>query len=349
MNTSGSENIRKIYIACPANVATGGPEALHQLCFNLRTVLGEDAIMFYYQKNYDDPVHPTYKSYQNTYSSIIQDHSTNILIVPEVEDGLVLLNQYRNIKKFIWFLSIDNYYLFKNIKKSDFLLEKFFNKTLRILGSNKPFELTYENISKKYPMRKDPRVMSANLLITQSFRGKIHIHEKTNKEPLYLSDYLNDDFFLITQNQPKKNVIAYNPSKGLKFTKKIIENSTGLTFTPIKNMTRDDVVKNLLESKVYIDFGNHPGKDRFPREASILGCCIITGKKGCAHYYEDIPINDEYKFEEKEDTIPLIIRKIEECITHYDKKIIDFENYRLKIMNEKNQFINDMRNIFANI
>ena len=114
-------------------------------------------------------------------------------------------------------------------------------------------------------------------------------------------------------------------------------------------MTRDDVVKNLLESKVYIDFGNHPGKDRFPREASILGCCIITGKKGCAHYYEDIPINDEYKFEEKEDTIPLIIRKIEECITHYDKKIIDFENYRLKIMNEKNQFINDMRNIFANI
>ncbi len=120
MNTSGSENIRKIYIACPANVATGGPEALHQLCFNLRTVLGEDAIMFYYQKNYDDPVHPTYKSYQNTYSSIIQDHSTNILIVPEVEDGLVLLNQYRNIKKFIWFLSIDNYYLFKNIKNQIF-------------------------------------------------------------------------------------------------------------------------------------------------------------------------------------------------------------------------------------
>ena len=44
-------NTTKIYIACPANVATGGPELLHQLGYNLIKDLNIKAFMYYY--NFD--------------------------------------------------------------------------------------------------------------------------------------------------------------------------------------------------------------------------------------------------------------------------------------------------------
>ena len=53
------------------------------------------------------------------------------------------------------------------------------------------------------------------------------------------------------------------------------------------------------KTKVYLDFGYHPGKDRMPREAALFNNCIITNKKGSAKNKLDIPINDKYKFEEK--------------------------------------------------
>lgn len=68
--------------------------------------------------------------------------------------------------------------------------------------------------------------------------------------------------------------------KGIKFTKKLIDKSIGIKWIPIENMTTQQVKSLLGNSKVYVDFGNHPGKDRFPREAAIMGCCVITGKRG---------------------------------------------------------------------
>lgn len=54
----------------------------------------------------------------------------------------------------------------------------------------------------------------------------------------------------------------------------------------------------MSKSKVYIDFGNHPGKDRIPREAAISGCIVITGKRGAAAFAEDVCIPETYKFDE---------------------------------------------------
>jgi hypothetical protein len=337
---------RKIYVACPANVATGGPEALHQLCYNLRIEAHENAFMFYYNMHKPDPIHEFYKPYNNPFSKQIEDHPHNIIIVPEVEDGLNILGSHHKIKKIVWFLSIDNYYLFKPIKRYDFFFEKALKKSLRFFGVKTLFNLTFEKISKKYPMKKDERIITSDLLLTQSYRGMKHIFEETKKSPKYLSDYLNDDY-LKESSKSKKDIILYNPSKGLIFTKKLIEYSPDLKFIPIKNMNRGEVKDLLSESKVYIDFGNHPGMDRLPREAAILGCCIITGKKGSAAFFQDIPIKNEYKFDDRETQIPLITKKIKECITDYNTKIEDFNEYRQKIMNQKNNFINDLLNIFS--
>lgn len=58
---------------------------------------------------------------------------------------------------------------------------------------------------------------------------------------------------------------------------------------------------------------------------------------------------DEYKFEGKDEEIPMIADKIRECISGYKEKIKDFEHYRNIIRNEKEKFKKDIREIFVKV
>ena len=112
-------------------------------------------------------------------------------------------------------------------------------------------------------------------------------------------------------------------------------------------MTPEEVNENLRSAKLYIDFGNHPGKDRIPREAAMCGCCIITGKNGAAQFFEDVAINDEYKFDAIDKNIPSILNKMHYIIDNYDTEINKFAGYRNKIMNEQSVFENEIDVLFT--
>ncbi|ACD67165.1 MAG TPA: hypothetical protein DEA57_05385 [Sulfurihydrogenibium sp.] len=334
----------KIFVACPANVSTGGPELLHQLAYRLRRDLSIDAYMYYY--NFDDgkfknPVHREYEKYDNpfvTKLNEIEDNKKNIIIVPEIQEGINLLQHFKNIRKGVWFLSVDNYYLSKVYEKILFLD---FNK-LDLL-SNK-----IEKLAIKFPYEKDPLLKLANFYLFQSHYAIDHFKNLEHK--YYLSDYLNKDFLKIeTDISNKEDIVAFNPKKGYNFTKKIIESNKDIKFIPLINMSREEVIETLQKAKVYIDFGNHPGKDRLPREAAILGCCIITGKRGSAAFFEDVPIFDEYKFEDREENIPKIVDKIKECFENYEERYKDFEHYREVIKNEPQRFVEDLKKIFVKV
>lgn len=150
-------------------------------------------------------------------------------------------------------------------------------------------------------------------------------------------------------NKQKSNKVLYNPKKGYRFTKRIIKRANDLEWVPIKNLTTTQVKELLLQSKVYIDFGNHPGKDRFPREAAMCGCVIITGKRGSAKFCEDVPIDDVFKFKDSRKNINKIVTKIKECLNNYDTKNKKFENYRNYIKGEKEQFKKDIDTIFVKV
>jgi len=111
-------------------------------------------------------------------------------------------------------------------------------------------------------------------------------------------------------------------------------------------MKRTEVLDLLKSAKVYIDFGNHPGKDRLPREAATLGACVITSRRGSAGYFEDVPIPEEYKFEDTKENIPLIVAKIKDCLEHYEQRAKDFDYYREIIAKEPEKFTNDVKKIF---
>ena len=83
-----------------------------------------------------------------------------------------------------------------------------------------------------------------------------------------------------------------------------------IEWRPIEKMTPAQVQELLAQAKIYIDFGNHPGRDRIPREAAISGCVVITGKRGAAANDIDINIPAEFKFDEKITKPQEVIEKI---------------------------------------
>lgn len=329
-------NVKKdsiIYVLCPAYIKTGGPELLHQLVFTLNKNGIKSYITYYNIKSEDkNYTNSDFKKYVNSYKLIdeIIDINNNMVIIPET--NVELIRMFKNVKKVIWWLSVDNYEIhhnFKMRKEKNGLLSALKMKILDIL--------THKN--------KD--LYKADYHLCQSYYAIDFLERKGINNSIYLSDYINDLYLNIKVDYSKKeDIVLYNPKKGFEFTKKLIEKCPSINWVPIQNMTTDEVKNLLLKSKVYIDFGNHPGKDRFPRETAMCGCCVITGKRGAAKFEKDVPILKEYKFDDKDENIDKIIDKIKECLNNYNKKIKNFDNYRDFILNEKKKFTDDVKSIF---
>ena len=316
-----------IYIAAPANRFTGGPTLAHQLCEQLR-VYGFDAYMYYYHSAKEKaPVHKNYLKFDNPYVTHIKDSDNQVLVVPETAPDL--LKGLRRTKKIIWWMSVDNYY--------DVYLKSRRNKIANIGGL-----LKYNIFSKQ----------------TYHFAQSHYAIDFLTKNGVdsnrifYLSDFVDDIFYeasKIVDYTNRSNQIVYSPKRGLDFTKKIIEKMPDVPFVALSGMTQTEMIEQMRTSKVYIDFGNHPGKDRIPREAAMCGCCIITGSKGSAKNKYDIMIDDEFKFLDEDSEIDSIVSKIRDILNHYNEYAIRFDSYRDSIKHEKEEFINDAIRIFSEL
>ena len=319
-----------IYVLCPANVKTGGPELLHQLVYKLNN-LGFKSYIAYFECNEEnDPTPADFKKYINEYKIIneIEDNEKNLLIFPEA--NLEMIRKFKYIRKVLWWLSVDNY------------INKYETKDAkRIYGVKQEIINILKN---RIKYRKDVYKYDYHLCQSQYAIDYLK-NKKITKNVFYLSDYINSDFFEKTYNA-RNDKVLYNPKKGMQFTKKIIEESNNLNWIAIQGLTTKEVRDLLLTSKVYIDFGNHPGKDRFPREAAISGCCVITGRNGSARNDIDVPIKAKYKFDRNIKNINPILMEINNCINEYEEASKDFDNYRKIIMNDELKFENDIINIF---
>jgi len=158
---------------------------------------------------------------------------------------------------------------------------------------------------------------------------------------------MNDVFFEWAQNDVKKeDIVIYNPKKNDEYLDEIIRRTPALNWKPLGGMSPAEVAAWMARAKVYIDFGYHPGKERMPREACIMRCCLVIGKSGSAAYAEDMPIPEKFRFEKNKDEIPRVIARITDCLDNYDKRIAEFEPYRQKLFNEKKEFVADIKKVF---
>ncbi len=330
----------KIYVFCPAFFKTGGTELLHQLAYWLGCYKRK-ANMVYIDATADRNINPAFRQYVTDYLNLedVIDDENNICILPETLTNYARM--FEKCKKVVWWESVDNYLFLSSIVYN--VKIRNYKQVLRLL-KHKMLMSPKRQLSIK-------ELQKVDYHLVQSYYAKDFVEKHNIRHVLYLSDYINDTYINNLNKvdiSKKQNIVCYNPKKGKQFTEQIIKKASKLNikFVPIINMSNDQVRDLLTKAKVYIDFGNHPGKDRFPREAAVSMCCVITGQKGSANFYDDVKIPSKYKFKDKKKNIEAIVKQIEFCVNSYETSINDFKIYREYIMSEKEYFKQCIENIF---
>ena len=306
-----------IVIFCPRSNATGGTELLHQLGYKLN-LFGYDARMYYYGDDDGRPaVHPHFIGYNVKVIKVLSDSSDNVFIYPEeITSSLEGIKQQLPLSKHVlWWLSVDN----ANMTPE---LEKFVSGDKELIH------------------------------FVQSYYADDYVRTVLNvpdERVFYLSDYLNNSFLNMESGGKREDIVLFNPRKGFERTSSIIKNSDHrIKWQALAGLSPKEIPDILQTAKVYIDFGNHPGKDRFPREAVSCGCRIITGRKGAAANDRDIPIPEQLKVTDDTDD-DTIIGLICTLIENYEQTEELYREYKKRTDEEFHTFEADTLKVFSSI
>ena len=350
------KNYKKIFLMAPANIYTGGPELTHQLGYILKNELNKDIKIYYIPSNITEPVHKNLKKYSLKFTNYIDDDPQNLLIIPEYFYFLKIANSFKKIEKAIWWQSLDNYFgsrfrdnnskISRSILKIPFNIINLFNKTTRFFFGILTIENYLKYLYNTQNINNHDELKQAFFHLAQSNYAFDFLKKKFENVG-FLSDFIREDLIQnskITKKE-KENIICYNPLKCNEFMKLLIKKNN-FNFVPLINLNNDEIITTLSKSKIYIDIGSHPGKDRLPREAALLGNCIITNLKGSAANSKDVSIPNEFKFNENYNNLEKINSKIRIIFDDYEKEFKKFEYYVKNITEEKDNFINQVKAIF---
>lgn len=342
---------KMVYVFCPNDFVTGGPDALHQMVYYLNLVGIDAEIVYYaYSNKHVFSIPNAYKKYISKFvieKDFVDDENCTV-VVPEHAVGKLKL--FKKSKVFIWWLSVDN-----NTSRSSFFWKIFFFATLpaRVVKNwayyKKHFgEAVVKTLQAKvYSFKKE----SDNVAhICASYYAYDFVSKKSsNKVSLCIEPI--SKFFLEKYNSHKdnlnssdrKNVVLYNPRKSGVFVKKLADYAPDLNFEPLVGLTQEQLIDKYKSSKVYVDFGPFPGAERIPKEAVLFGCSIVTGRRGASNFYGDVPILDEYKFGDYQNQIEQIVQKIRELLSNYNTKNKDFFEYRKSVLSLEENFMKSLK------
>jgi hypothetical protein len=318
---------KHIFVCCHGATVTGGPEAAHQLVHLLREMRATASVSYIpFEVAFNVP--EAFREY-HTHVSRPLDEPDNMIIVPET--AAYLAQNFKFASVAIWWLSIDAFFSLGGLWPGR---NRITRKAIQFVGQFRR-RLLRSELHKLYGL--------------QHFAQSHYAAEflKRNRLPcLPLSDYVNLGFSGSPVHTVRQDTIAYS-RKGLKTVTRLMKRFPGLAWTPVQGLSRAQVRELLSLTKLYIDFGGHPGKDRLPREAALCGACVITGRRGSAQYIEDVPIPDAYKFEDRaadfERSFHLLVKDIFDNFTVHQQR---FEPYRAHIGNERVRFTEEIKTAF---
>ena len=304
----------EILYACPANVATGGTELIHDIVSTLDSLDGVNAKILYMGGDQQDPCPQEYREYGCKY--VTETTKCDVVIYPEIWANKALTD--RACVRAVNWLGVDAYAGHTPVEQRGAFLE-------------------------------DDRILH----IAQSAYAEDFLRNLAVKNIYRLSDVLNRAFYEDYEEGQRDDTVLYNPAKATRFTYTLLAEleRNGIRSKPIEGMTRQQVIDLMRSSKLYMDFGDFPGRERLPREAVMCGCCIITDKIGAARYTEDFPIPYQYKFERKEGHIFAIVKAVRYVLDNYDACREGFNTFRIILRNERNTLQDQCRElvkVFAN-
>ena len=348
----------KFYVFCPGNVVTGGPDALHQMVYYMRKH-GLEAEMVYcdvYDNNCEVP--KPYQVYLNkayTYKSAPITKDDYIIVA---ETHIRYTEHFDSKGVIVWWLSVDN-----NLNKTSLPERLFYFVTLplRYIRHYNDYRCNFRKtvklrwLNRRFSF-KNEKVIPFHLCA--SYYALDYVKQRSKKpvykciEPISLlflrtyQQYLNDG---VLSRISKEDIIIYNPAKSGSFVEKLKEYDKKHTYIKLEKLSQEELIHYYMKAKIYIDFGPFPGAERMPKEAVLFNCCILTGKNGASAYYDDVPIDEEYKFKDYNNQIDAIVTKIDELLLNYEKLINDFTTYKNTVLQLENNFENSINDIFGGL
>jgi len=322
-----------IYILAPAYQVSGGPEALQQMCHYLRQIGKNAIIAFYNLEEGRDPMPARYDIYGNQWIpwEKIVDKKGNSVVVPERKP--LLLNGIKNAKKYIWWLSRDNF-VFE--QASLWKKTKYYSKRLLHIDVIS-LDTRYCNFSLK----------ECTHLCGSKYAFEYVTQELGLKDVHYCVEPISLDFLKMgpySNPQGRRDVVLYNPSKPSAIMEELLQRGK-FDYVPLKGFTPQELAEVYKTSKLYIDFGAFPGPERMPKEAVYFGCNILVGKRNAAINDFDVAISEEYKVaseiqaEEAEQIIETMLEG-SSAITY------EFLSFKDKIIHLEDMFISQLSSLF---
>lgn len=262
--------MKPIYLLCPLNIRTGGPEAIHQLSDAL-IEQGFDARMVYFEwpqtatleqaatqdaYNFGARLNTIedYAHYKVNSESVIPNSADAIVVLPE--SICHLAPKFDKATVLIWWLSVDN--AFAALSKVN---------------------LNYLRMPKvKHAAQSD---YAADVLRALCFASVGRCGRLTD----YTTGLRLPTIFAI--HRPMRVAIQATPHKvvaPIDEIATILENAgIECVFIGRELMSRDQIAQLFETSRVYLDLGNMPGKDRMPREARAMGCEVVVAAETLWH------------------------------------------------------------------
>jgi hypothetical protein len=318
-------SVKLVQVVSPAHSATGGPESLHNLV-GLARRMGCSAHIVYHPYGQTDAVPKAYLKYDTPVGSL-RDEPDVLIIFPETLCMEAL--RIRRATAAIWWLSLDNFALIK-----------------------------YHSVHDEFRYLRSALRGKRPLFGVRGMKRLLHLSKSR-----YDGDYLTQrgikhhplagpisDFYLrpvtAEQYRAKENLILYNPRKDQRVAPQLRARFPGYRFAPLSGLDEQGLRTSYLAAKLYIDFGNHPGKERMPREAVACGCCVVTGRRGSAANPVDIPVPERFKLDETDpDFFGRFERVATEVFDDFPQAATEFEHYRSVVYGEPDAQAADLAGI----
>jgi hypothetical protein len=318
--------LKKIQVVCPSNAITGGPESLHNLASLLGSI-GETAEIVYHPFSTSGNPPEEYIHY-GVNSGLISDEQGVLVILPEVL--CFEAKRFSRSVVAIWWLSLDN---FRERKYNNW--RDTFRYVKKCLSGQRPW--TGARALKKY------------LHFSKSFYDLIYLQE-CKISPFKLTGPIAVGYVReIKRIDPtvcRRNHILFNPKKGKRVIERLAACCPEFVFTPLADYDQTELISRYRESKLYVDFGHHPGRERMPREAVACGCCLITGVLGSAKNSIDIPIPEKFKLNDQDKFFTDRFRSVVKYVfDSFPTATRELDAYRFEIENELDQQRVDLEHI----
>lgn len=266
---------------------------------------GHDARMVYVPAA-ADATPREYADYRIAVAAAVEDAPENLVVVPEIWTWR--LADFPASQKAIWWLSVDNH-----------------------VATESPFDFSA------------PSSAAVRHLAGSEYAASF-VRARGAADVAHLSSYVHERF-AATPSEPRHDRVLYNPKKGVAIVERLRAALPELEWRAVENLSREEVAELMARSKVYVDFGHHPGRERLPREAALAGCCVVTGKKGSAGFDEDLAIPARYKLDDE--PLAPIVGVIRDCVRDFAARQAEFADYRARVRGEKARFEDDVRRIFG--